>query len=258
VIGKKEATMKTNYHTHTTRCNHASGTEREYIETAIARGLDTLGFSDHSPYFFDGDYYSSFRMKREQVEEYVSTLCALREEYKDKIRILIGYEAEYYPKHFAKFIDFIEGYGYDYLILGQHVLGNEDSHSSAAATEKEEYLARYVDQTLEGLSSGKFLYFAHPDIINYRGDEKIYEKYISRLCEGAKDLGVPLEINMLGVYDRRHYPSDRFLKIAAEVGNDFIIGCDAHWPNAVAEPTSLEGAMELARRHGIIPKERLI
>ena len=250
--------MKTNYHTHTVRCNHASGNEREYIEKAIERGLDTIGFSDHSPYFFDGDHYSNFRMKREQVEEYVSTLASLREEYKDKIKILIGYEAEYYPKYFSKFIDFIDGYGYDYLILGQHVLGNEDSHSSAVATDKEEHLARYVDQTAEGLASGKFLYFAHPDIINYTGDEHIYRKHITRLCENAKALGVPLEINMLGILDKRHYPSDRFFEIVAEVGNDTVIGCDAHWPDAVAEQTALEGANELAKRYGLKPLERLL
>ena len=46
--------MTVNYHTHTVRCRHASGSEREYIETAISRGLTILGFSDHSPYVFEG------------------------------------------------------------------------------------------------------------------------------------------------------------------------------------------------------------
>ena len=41
--------MYANYHTHTVRCNHARGSEREYIETAIARGMQVLGFSDHVP-----------------------------------------------------------------------------------------------------------------------------------------------------------------------------------------------------------------
>ena len=56
--------MKHNYHTHTTRCNHAEGEDRAYIENAIQGGLETLGFSDHAPYFFpDTDHYSVFRMK---------------------------------------------------------------------------------------------------------------------------------------------------------------------------------------------------
>ena len=34
-----EAYLKANYHTHTTRCQHAYNTEREYIETAIEMGI---------------------------------------------------------------------------------------------------------------------------------------------------------------------------------------------------------------------------
>ena len=37
--------MRFNLHTHTFRCRHASGTEREYIENAIRSGMDLLGFS---------------------------------------------------------------------------------------------------------------------------------------------------------------------------------------------------------------------
>ena len=42
-------TMTANYHTHTWRCLHASGTERQYVERAIEGGLAVLGFSDHAP-----------------------------------------------------------------------------------------------------------------------------------------------------------------------------------------------------------------
>ena len=44
--------MLHNYHTHTFRNHHAVGTEREYIEAAIAGGYQTLGFSEHAPYQF--------------------------------------------------------------------------------------------------------------------------------------------------------------------------------------------------------------
>ena len=45
--------MLANYHTHTARCHHASGSEREYIEAAIAGGMKILGFSDHAPLVVD-------------------------------------------------------------------------------------------------------------------------------------------------------------------------------------------------------------
>ena len=40
--------IKTNFHTHTTRCLHASGSDEEYVLKAIELGYKTLGFSDHA------------------------------------------------------------------------------------------------------------------------------------------------------------------------------------------------------------------
>ena len=68
--------MQANYHTHTIRCHHAVGTEREYIEAAIAAGITELGFSDHSPYPFSDGYVSNFRMALEETAGYFETLRA--------------------------------------------------------------------------------------------------------------------------------------------------------------------------------------
>ena len=99
--------MTANYHTHTPRCRHASGSENEYIEKALSRGLEVLGFSDHTPYLFPGDYYSTFRMFPEQTEDYFTTIERMKKEYAGKITIYSGLEAEYYPKHFSALIDLI-------------------------------------------------------------------------------------------------------------------------------------------------------
>lgn len=40
--------MKTNYHTHTTRCMHAVGDDEDYVRSAIKGGFQELGFSDHA------------------------------------------------------------------------------------------------------------------------------------------------------------------------------------------------------------------
>ena len=66
--------MRYNLHTHTYRCNHASGTDREYVEAAIKAGMKTLGFADHCPQFFPNDYYSTFRMRPEAAADYVESL----------------------------------------------------------------------------------------------------------------------------------------------------------------------------------------
>ena len=48
--------MKTNYHTHTTRCHHATGSDEEFVLSAIKGGYQELGFSDHTPWKYHTDY----------------------------------------------------------------------------------------------------------------------------------------------------------------------------------------------------------
>ena len=251
--------MTANYHTHTFRCHHAQGTEREYIETAISRGLKVLGFSDHVPQLFPGEYYSHFRMSPEETEDYVRTLTELRDEYKNDIEIFIGFETEYYGEIFDALLEFLKPYPIDYMILGQHYLDNEyDTRRSAMLVQAdEEQFDKYINTVLKGISTGKFSYIAHPDIFGFDGDPEVYCRQYRRLCEGAKELNIPLEINLHGITTRRHYPSDRFFKIAKEVGNSFIFGSDAHDPSGVLNPESYKVACELIARHGITPLERL-
>lgn len=241
--------MKANYHTHTYRCNHASGKEREYIENAIRAGMDTLGFSDHVPYPHMKGAYSGYRMKPELAGDYVRTLRALQEEYQGKIRILIGYEAEYYPDLFPDMLDFLEQYGYDYLLLGQHFVGDSaETCYSGNPTDDESVLRQYVDQTLEGLRTGKYKYFAHPDVFQFTGDENLYRKHMGRLCREAREMDIPLEVNMLGIEGARHYPSDRFFEIAAETGNKVIIGCDAHRPGVMGDKDLEEKTLQFIEK----------
>lgn len=244
--------MQINYHTHTFRCNHAAGTEKEYIENAIQAGIQVLGFSDHVPYPRMKEAYSGFRMKPEQAEDYVNTLEQLQEDYRDRIRILIGYEAEYYPDLFPEMCSFLGQYEYDYLLLGQHFVGDSgESWFSGSPTADESILQAYVDQTIAGLKTGCYLYFAHPDVINFTGDDKIYRKHIERLCREVKEMGIPLEVNLLGLGEERHYPSDRFFSVAAEVGNTVILGCDAHCPQAVGDRTVEEKAMKFIEKFSL-------
>lgn len=238
--------MNANYHTHTTRCHHASGTEREYVECAIKGGLKILGFSDHSPQFFPDGYYSDFRMRPEELEDYVDTVNALKKEYADDIEIHLGLEAEYYPAYFEQLIKYISDYGVEYLLLGQHVCGNEIGEMPASAVTKDAtVLECYCNQVIEAMQTGLFTYFAHPDIIHFTGDEEIYDTNIRKLCQAAKVNQIPLEINLLGLRDRRHYPNEKFWKIAGEEGCQVILGADAHTPEDVWRPADVLMAQQV-------------
>lgn len=249
--------MRANYHTHTTRCGHAVGTEREYIEAAVEAGIKELGFSDHVPYRFPG-FISHIRMDMSEAPEYIEILLRLREEYKKEIHIFIGFEAEYFPQLYDDWIGELSQYPYDYMILGQHFLKPEpDGLYTGAPFYEEAQLADYVDLCLEGLATGHFLYLAHPDLANFRGRKEIYCKHMKRLCEGAKEMNIPLEINLNGYYDRRHYPCEAFFELAAQTGNQVILGTDAHDPRLFAMKDLEIWCRKMAEKLGLSVIEKM-
>ena len=244
--------MLANYHTHTIRCKHAAGSEREYIEAAIKKGYKVLGFSDHVPQPYPEGFVSGIRMDMSELEDYTTTLVNLREEYKDKIQILIGYEVEYSRRFFDPMLKEISKYPLDYIIMGQHFAPNEvDGFYVGAPTTDEDKLKAYVDLVIEGMKTGLFTYLAHPDLINYKGDEKIYLKHMKRIVEASIEYDFPLEVNVYGFVDGRHYPSDRFFKMASEMGAKFVIGCDAHDPRIIINPEDVPEFKQFLDRNNV-------
>ena len=208
--------MFANYHTHTHRCRHASGTEEEYILHSINNGIKILGFSEHAPFAFPDGFQSGYRLPMTEAEEYFKVLNGLREKYKDKIQIHIGFEMEYYPLYFDDMFSVAKSFGAEYLILGQHYIGNEYPNGKYVLGDgnDEKDLTEYVDCVIGAIKTKKFLYVAHPDICRFNGDDEIYYREMKRLCVEAKKQNTPLEINFLGIGTNRTYPCDKFWKIA--------------------------------------------
>lgn len=244
--------MRINYHTHTYRCNHAVGSEEEYVREAIRGGVKLLGFSDHSPQFFPGNYKSGIRMLPEELPDYAQTVQELRKRYADEIEIRLGVEIEYYPASFPEIVPYLRDHGVEYMILGQHRCGNEENEPyNGAPTADETILERYCRQIMDAMQKGRFLYLAHPDLIYYVGADVVYEKYMRRLCQEAKSCGLPLEINLLGLREGRQYPRELFWQIAAEEGCQAVLGSDAHEPRWVCDPETEEKAKVLAKQYGL-------
>jgi len=244
--------MTVNLHTHTARCMHAVGTDEEYVLAAIDRGLQVLGFSDHTPHLYPEGYVSTVRMTPRQLPEYADSIRTLQKKYADKINVILGAEVEYFPAMFADTLGMLRDNGIEYMILGQHHIGNEIGQPHCGkATEDAQILKAYCDQVIAGMETGLFTYFAHPDFINFIGDPKVYENHMRRVCRTAKGCNIPLEVNMLGLRQERHYPSDRFFALVAEEGCPVVIGSDAHKPEQVLLPENEAQAMRIINRFGL-------
>lgn len=250
--------MIANYHTHTPRCHHAVGTEEEYVRCAIAAGLQILGFADHTPYPFPEGFVSSFRMLPHALPGYADSVRAMGAKYADAINIRLGVEAEFYPKYFADMVGLLRDNGIEYMILGQHFLYNEvEAVGSGGPTADPALLRQYCDQTIEALYTGLFTYFAHPDLMHFVGDDKLYRREMGRLCRAARACGVPLEVNLLGLHLGRNYPHRRFWEVAAEENCSVILGCDAHRPDFLTDPAPRQQALALLAPLGLQPLQTL-
>lgn len=250
--------MIANYHTHTTRCNHAVGTEIEYIECAIEGKFKLLGFSDHAPQVYPGDYVSGIRMLPQDLPDYVHTLQALKSQFADKLDIHIGLEAEYYPALFHDLRSLARDNGIEYMIMGQHWCGNEIGQNHLCQpTADAAVLKQYCHQVLEGLQSGAFSYLAHPDVVRFNGSEQVYKEQMRSFCKELKACDIPLEWNLLGMRTNRHYPNMVFWEIAAQENCSVVLGVDAHSPQALLDVEMQEKAESILLNLGLTPLENV-
>ena len=247
--------MRYNLHTHTHRCHHAQGSDREYVEAAIKAGIQVLGFADHCPQFFPTDYYSTFRMRPDAAEEYAASIRALAQEYQKDITILLGFETEYYPEIFEELHTLVRQLGCDFLIMGQHFIDNEyDRESFYASDPSRADIDRYIEQTLEGLRTGAFTYIAHPDIMGFREEDRAYYRMRMRgFCEKLRQMNIPVEYNLLGVRNRKWYPNPVFWEVAAEAGCPTVLGYDAHSPEMLLDKALYEQCVGELKAYGITP-----
>lgn len=251
-----------NYHTHTWRCQHAHGTEAQYVKIAIDQGFQTLGFSDHTPWPYRSKFISGMRMRLNQFEDYRKTVLALREKYAGQIEIPLGLECEAFPEYTEWLRDFKAEY-LDYCILGNHYdWSDEGDHDRLypaggfyfGRSHKAEHIIRYGERTIAGMATGIYDYVAHPDLFmnTYAGFDADCRAVSRDLCQAAAELNLPLEFNLLGVTRQvssiengwEGYPCPGFWEVAAECGCAAIIGFDAHSPRALTRMDLYDDALQ--------------
>ena len=83
-----------NYHTHTYRCDHASGDVEDYVMRASSLGMSKIGISEHA--WIPGNGNQVFRMREEAVPDYVLS-CRTADAAHEDVKVLCGVECDYDP-----------------------------------------------------------------------------------------------------------------------------------------------------------------
>ncbi len=258
---------KVNFHTHTYRCGHAIGTEKQMIEAAIKIGISELGFSEHIPlphyrlHLLKGLHVHrslrsiktmivafkkngpEMRLPYKDMDKHLLLLDKYKEEYKDKITIYKGFEAEGFEDYFSYYQQLLDNKKIDYLILGHHFhkYSIHDDYIGKKNCTKED-IRIYVADVIKALETQMFSYLAHPDLflLSYKSFDEEARFMSELLCVEAKRLNIPLELNVGGFRKKKivmngkevhPYANQFFWEIAGKIGNDVIIGFDAHHPD---------------------------
>lgn len=225
-----------------------------------------MAFTDHAPRRDDRERGVNVRMSCAEAPEYLSSVAALKREYRGKIEILSGFEAEYVPGD-GDFLRELKAET-DIFVLGQHFVYTADGEWKRVAgadrlTDGEiltyaEYIERAVEAGLPDI-------IAHPDeFLHTRETFGEPERRVSRLiCGTAKRHNIPLEINIHRVYNKVYRPGEPdadelesrlaevkcpsrgFWEVAAEYGSSVVYGIDAHYRGEIAHK---DRSAALARR----------
>ena len=205
--------MKRNFHTHSTWCDGKASPE-EMIRGAIDRGFDTLGFSSHA--MLPADPYD-WTLTTATLPAYAAEIRALAAKYADRIRILLGVEADFVPGACTPDRAAYAAIAPDYVI------------GSVA----------YFAQQREMAASFDFDVIGHPDLCRkFNGrlasfDEGApwYREELEKTAEAFAASGKSVEVNT-GAISRGWmddaYPSASFRDLLRARGVRFLLSSDAH------------------------------
>lgn len=232
--------IPSNYHTHSTFCD-GKDTPEEMVLEAIRLGCPEIGFSGHSHTDFDETYCMSI----EGTEQYKKCIRELAEKYRDKIRILLGVEQDYFSDASIN--------GYDYVIGSVHYIKKDGAYltvdESADRMKKDvanhyggdfyAYIEDYYALIGDIYNKTKCNIVGHFDLVTkFNEDDSLFDtshpRYIAASDNALKKLlATPaiFEINTGAIargYRKTPYPEKRLLNIILQSGKTVVRNSDCH------------------------------
>jgi len=228
------------YHVHTYLCKHAEGQVYEYVESAIEKKVEQLGFAEHIP--IPGLHDPDGRMLIDEFELYLQYIEEAKKNYKE-IKILLGIEADYLPAHMSFIEDFLKRYPFDFVIGSVHFIGEWDFTNPLYQKQYEHYgvdntFQDYYKLVREAAATGLYDIIGHLDIPKKFGHNATVDlsDEINKTLNAIKRYELVLDVNTSGLRNpaKEIHPSEEILRRAREYDIPVILGSDAHHPSDVA------------------------
>ena len=242
--------MIVDYHMHLRdsreRIAHTVEGVEPFVDTAAARGVDEIGFTEHVYYFRQTRALWELPYQTERcVYDLDAYVEAVVEAKGRGLPVKLGLEVDYVGGRQDELAAILEQYPWDYLLGSVHWLDGlavDSSPDAGVWTEwpVEQVWRRYFEALAELAASGHVDVLAHPDLA------KIFRRRPERI-EYPPLAGVALEISTNGRYKPvgELYPDPELL---AATGLPITLASDAHVPENVGRDFDL--ALDLARAAG--------
>lgn len=231
---------KVNLHTHTWYCDGSDKTE-EIVKAAILKNFQILGFSGHE----HTNYDESYCMSLADTEKYREEIIELKEKYRDKIKILMGVERDYYGEGSDYPYDFVIGSVHavykdgEYLYVDKDAKTFEDAVNNhfagdylAFAESYYELVGRVVDKTNADIVGHFDLITKFNEGMRYFDEGSLrYRKAVFKALDRLENKGAAFEINtgaMAKGYRSTQYPADFILEELKEKGCEVLLSSDCH------------------------------
>jgi histidinol-phosphatase (PHP family) len=234
--------VRVDYHTHHYRCGHAAGQMEQYVEAAIAAGLDEIGLSDHSPIYHLGDdphARPKTAMSQHELPAYVEDMQRVRERFASRVNVRLGVESDYvlgWDEHYRRLW---QQFPLDYVIGSVHWLDHWSIFSPELPQGRtaDDVYREYLLTTQAAARSGAYEIIGHLDCLKTAGHipdfaiTPLLEKTVRVLAES----GVAIELNTSGWRKPidECYPRAELLARCCHYGVPVTLGSDAHSPDVV-------------------------
>ena len=246
--------IRTSYHTHNRFCD-GKGKIADYVDAALAAGLEALGISSHSPLTFPDEA----AMRAGDLPAYCAEVQRLREAYRGRVRVHLSLEFDYIPEHHADLWALVASYPFDYLIGSVHFIGHDatgvpwayDLTRRGFEHGLREYyggdIRRLVGAYYERIRSlttlGRVAIVGHVDRVQkwntnnryFNEEESWYRREVEATLQACARAGLIVELNTTGWRDavKRPYPSPSILRRCLELKVPLVVTTDAHTPGRV-------------------------
>lgn len=234
--------MRADVHMHCGFSNDSETRPEDMVESAIAKGLSVICFTDH----YDKDNLDWGDEAIFDVESYFQKMIELQEEYRDQIDIRIGAEIGMQPYLAEYYQNFIAQHPFDFVIGSVHsVLEHDVALDFFQKHSDPEGFKIYFEEMLQDVQKIKsYDVLGHLDyIVRYSNqgskgfDLNDYMDIIEEILKQVIAHGKGIEMNMSGLkYGLgAPHPQPEIIKRYRELGGEIItVGADGHIPEHIA------------------------